>query len=137
MSADEYELQSQPPGLEDYLRLRARSGLSPKTPEAARFGLAGTYFGVTVLHKGTPVGMGRVIGDGGCFFQVVDIAVLPEHQGRGLGKRIMEALLTHLRRNAPSSAYVSLLADGKAQDLYRQFGFRLSAPASVGMFLTL
>src|SRR5262249_1622182 len=126
MSADEYELQAQPPALKDYLRLRTLTGLSPKTPEAARLGLAGTYFGVTVLHKGSVVGMGRVIGDGGCFFQVVDIAVLPEHQGCGLGKRIMETLVTHLRRNVPSSAYVSLLADGKAQDLYRQFGFRLS-----------
>jgi ribosomal protein S18 acetylase RimI-like enzyme len=137
MSADEYELRMQPPCLEDYLRLRALTGLSPKTPEAARLGLAGTYFGVTVLRNGTPVGMGRAIGDGGCFFQIVDIAVLPEHQGRGLGKRIMETLVAHLRLNAPSSAYVSLLADGKAQDLYRQFGFKLSAPASVGMCLTL
>ena len=25
--------------------------------------------------------MGRVIGDGGCFFEVVDIAVVPAHRG--------------------------------------------------------
>ncbi|MFD2882298.1 hypothetical protein ACFTAO_51075 [Paenibacillus rhizoplanae] len=31
--------------------------------------------------------MGRVIGDGGCFFQVTDIAVKPSFQGRGLGKK--------------------------------------------------
>lgn len=114
-----------------------RTGLSAKTPEAARLGLAGTYFGVTLLKGGTPVGMGRVIGDGGCFFQVVDIAVLPEHQGRGWGKRIMGALVAHLRQNAPASAFVSLLADGKAQELYRQFGFRPSGPSSVGMSLRL
>ena len=35
--------------------------------------------------------MGRVIGDGGLFFQVVDIAVEPAHQGRGLGKAIVAA----------------------------------------------
>jgi len=33
--------------------------------------------------------MGRVVGDGGCFHQVVDIAVLPRHQGKEVGKRIM------------------------------------------------
>ncbi|WP_373454357.1 hypothetical protein [Cereibacter changlensis] len=27
--------------------------------------------------------MGRLIGDGGCFFQIVDIAVDPSHQGQG------------------------------------------------------
>jgi ribosomal protein S18 acetylase RimI-like enzyme len=113
------------------------TGLSAKTPEAARLGLAGTYHGVTILHNGMPVGMGRVIGDGGCFFQIVDIAVLPEYQGRGLGKRIMSALVAYLRQNAPSSAYVSLLADGRAEALYQQFGFRLTAPGSVGMFLKL
>ncbi len=137
MPTEEYQLHPQPPSIEDYCRLRALTGLSVKTSEAARLGLAGTYFGVTILHTGEPVGMGRVIGDGGCFFQVVDIAVLPEHQGRGLGKRIMGALMDYLRQHAPASAYVSLLADGKAQDLYRQFGFSLSAPASVGMYLKL
>ena len=137
MFTDEYDLLAQPPAPEDYCRLRALAGLSAKPPEAARLGLAGTYFGVTLLHSGAVVGMGRIIGDGGCFFQVVDIAVLPEHQGRGLGKRIMGALIAHLQQNAPSSAYVSLLADGKAQHLYEQFGFRLSAPASVGMYLRL
>lgn len=30
---------------------------------------------------------------------------------------------------------VSLIADGKAKDLYRQFGFEETAPASVGMAL--
>ncbi len=79
--------------------------------------------------------MGRVIGDGGCFYQVCDIAVLPEHQGRGLGKRIMQAISDYIDSEVPESAYVSLIADGKAQDLYAQFGFVHTAPASVGMAL--
>jgi len=77
--------------------------------------------------------MGRVIGDGGCFYQVVDIAVLPEHQGKGLGKRIMKEIMKFIALSVPQSAYVSLIADGKAQDLYAQFGFKYTAPASVGM----
>lgn len=36
--------------------------------------------------------MGRIIGDGGTAFQIVDVCVHPAHQGRGLGKRIMAAL---------------------------------------------
>jgi GNAT superfamily N-acetyltransferase len=77
--------------------------------------------------------MGRVIGDGGTAFQIVDIAVLPEHQKRGLGKRIVSALVDWLHANAPKSAYVSLIADGPAKDLYAQYGFEPTAPASIGM----
>ena len=79
------------------------------------------------------VGMGRVIGDGGCFYQVVDIAVLPAHQGKGLGKLIMREIIHYLDTYALPSAYISLIADGKAQDLYAQFGFVQTAPRSVGM----
>jgi len=77
--------------------------------------------------------MGRVVGDGGCFYQVVDIAVLKEHQGNGLGKRIMGEILRYIEANVPESGYVSLIADGQAQDLYAQFGFVHTAPRSVGM----
>ncbi|WP_205618548.1 GNAT family N-acetyltransferase [Brevundimonas nasdae] len=77
--------------------------------------------------------MGRIIGDGGLFFQVVDIAVQPAHQGRGLGKAIVAALVEHLRATAPKGAYVGLMADGEAHRLYAQYGFELTAPRSVGM----
>lgn len=132
-----YDLDERPPSVEEYVRLRREAGLSGKTPEAARVGLANTWFGVTVRHGGEAVGMGRVIGDGGCFFEVVDIAVQPEHQRRGLGKRIMGALMDHLRAHAPASAHVMLLADGPAHRLYEQFGFRATAPESIGMELRL
>ena len=80
--------------------------------------------------------MGRVIGDGGAFYQVVDIAVLPAHQGLGLGKQIMAAISDYIAREVPESAYISLIADGEAYRLYQQFGFALTAPASQGMGLT-
>ena len=67
--------------------------------------------------------MGRIIGDGGCFFQIVDIAVLPSHQGRGVGKMIMKNIRMWMDENVPESGMVSLFADGKANELYKQFGF--------------
>ncbi|MFC7830992.1 GNAT family N-acetyltransferase [Streptomyces sp. NPDC057375] len=125
------------PSVETYLRLRSASGLSTKTAEAARAGLPNTWHAVTVLHGDEPVGMGRVIGDGGCFFQIVDICVMPEHQDRGIGKRIMAELVQELERRAPDGAYVSLIADGNARFLYEKYGFKQTAPASVGMHRTV
>jgi GNAT superfamily N-acetyltransferase len=120
------------PEAADYTRLRAAAGLSPKSPVAAERGVSGTLYGVRVLCGGELVGMGRIVGDGGCFFFVVDIAVEPAHQRRGLGKRIMEALDAWLRSNAPETAHVALFADGEARHLYARFGF-VENRKSIGM----
>jgi GNAT superfamily N-acetyltransferase len=130
------------PDADAYCALRAAAGMSPKTLDAARRGLPNTLYGVHLRRgtlreeQGDPaeiVGMGRIIGDNGCFFVVVDIAVLPEYQGRGLGKRIMAALDAWLSANVPASAYVSLAADGDAKYLYEKFGFVETTPVTVNM----
>ena len=128
-----YDLSAETPDVETYLMLRRVAGLSPFSSEAARRGLPGSWHAVLARHQGAPVGMGRIIGDGGCFFQITDIAVHPDHQGKGLGKRIMAALMDHFRTSAPSSAYISLMADVPADRLYAQYGFRPTAPATIGM----
>ena len=128
-----YELTAETPSSEDYLRLRVAAGLSAKDPQGAVTGLANSWHSVMVRRDGELVGMGRVIGDGGLFFMVVDIAVEPAHQGRGLGKAIMAALTDRLREAAPSRAHVALIADGEAHRLYVQYGFTLTAPGGVGM----
>jgi ribosomal protein S18 acetylase RimI-like enzyme len=69
------------------------AGLSPKTRQAAERGLPDSIYSVLVKDGKTPIGMGRVIGDSGCHCQVVDICVLPEYQGRGIGKMIMEKIM--------------------------------------------
>lgn len=141
---DGYEVRPGVPTADTYRRLRRATDLGEKSAEGAAIGLPNTWYGVTVhaapgpADGGTadgadPVGMGRIIGDGGCFFQIVDICVLPQHQGHGLGKRIMAALTAELERRAPAGAYVSLIADGDARHLYAKFGFTETAPASVGM----
>ena len=81
--------------------------------------------------------MGRVIGDGGWYFHVVDMAVLPEHQRRGLGAAVLGRLLDQIRLRAPSGAQVSLFADPPGRRLYLGHGFVDSAPASIGMVMTL
>src|SRR5688572_3166338 len=130
---DAFVLVERFPDVDDYLRLSAAAGMHEKTREAASRALPNTLYGVRLERDGEIVAMGRVIGDNGCFFTIVDIAVIPELQGRGLGKRIMAALDAWLQRNVPPSAYVTLVADGDAKYLYAQFGFVESAPVAVNM----
>jgi GNAT superfamily N-acetyltransferase len=133
----DYEIIARTPAVDDYRRLRQVAGLSDKSQAAAEAGLPNTWFGVIIQHDGLTVGMGRVIGDGGTAFQIVDIAVEPAHQGKGLGKRIMAALVDHIHAEAPDTAYISLIADGDARHLYAKFGFEPVTPASIGMALWL
>jgi GNAT superfamily N-acetyltransferase len=131
----DYQLIERIPTIEEYRELRRLSGLSGKSQEAAARGLPNTIHAVVIQHAGETIGMGRVIGDGGTAYQVTDIAVLEAHRGKGLGKQIVAALVDWLKTNAPSTAYVSLIADGPAKGLYAQYGFAETAPESVGMYL--
>ena len=136
---EDYIVTRATPNIEDYISLRASTGLTPKTLQAATIGLANSLFAVQIAHSSSPdtvVGMGRIIGDGGCFFQVVDIAVQPAHQGKGFAKRIMKELKDWMNTNVPESGTVLLFADGRANELYKQFGFLETSgftPPSVGM----
>lgn len=101
------------PSVGDHLMLRERAGLSPMSSRQAEAGLLGSWTACHVVYEpsGETVTMGRVIGDGGCFFHVVDMAVVPQHQQRGLGDAVLAHLLDRIRAQAPAGAYVSLLAD--------------------------
>ncbi len=130
-----YNLIAAIPEVEDYLRLRSISGLTPRSVEAARAGLPGSFFSVCVQYQEETVAMGRIISDGALFFHLVDVAVDPAHQGKGLGKNIVATLLAHVRKVAPAEAYVSLMANGEAHRLYAPFGFTPVMPEARGMAL--
>ena len=132
-----YRLVVGPPPLDDYLRLRRDSGLSPKTTEQGAGAVAGSWSAVHVVDaEGVPVAMGRTIGDGGWYFHLADIATDPGHQRRGLGRVVVEWLVADIRSRAPEGAYVTLMGDPPGQRLYRSLGFEDVAP-SLGMALPL
>lgn len=133
-----YELKDQVPSVNDYINIRLAAGLSRKSPEAATIGLKHGLFSVIVYADSTPVGIGRVIGDGGCFFEIVDIAVLPAHQKKGLGHLIMQRLMQYIHETALPTAYVSLMADHGTPEFYKRYGFEASLPPQKsGMWLRI
>lgn len=131
------DLVAGPPSLDDYLRLRAESGLTPKTVEQGQACIDGAWTAVHVVDRdaGATVGMGRVIGDGGWYFHIIDMAVLPPYQRRGIGAAVLRFLIDEIERRAPEGAYVTLMADEAGRALYRAHGFVETGPSTVGMAL--
>lgn len=135
-----------------YCHLRAASGLTPVTEAQAVASLDGSWFGCYITYSGaspnpesespeepTVVAMGRIIGDGGWYFHIADMAVLPEHQRRGLGDVVLKTLLGRIGgEDVPvGKKFVSLLADEPGRRLYAKNGFVDAAPKELGMVLLM
>jgi GNAT superfamily N-acetyltransferase len=122
------------PTVEEYLALREAVGWGRLDEQMTASGLAHALFTVCLLHKGKVIGCGRVIGDGGLYFYLQDIIVLPAFQGKGLGKRLMQAILGYLEEHALPGAFVGLMAARGASSFYTQFGFAVRPSERPGMF---
>lgn len=79
------------------------------------------------------VGMGRIIGDGGCYFQIVDMMVRPEFHGSGIEEQILTRLLDYLNAHASMEATVMVMSDVGSIKLYQASGFKLVYPDYYGM----
>jgi GNAT superfamily N-acetyltransferase len=134
MQRDEFQIVSRILTVEEYLTLREAVGWGRRDEQMVARALASALFTVCVEHDGNIVGCGRVIGDGGLYFYLQDIIVLPEFQGMGLGTRLMESILGYLQEHAAPGAFVGLMAASGASTFYTQFGFAPRPPDRPGMF---
>lgn len=133
-----YRLLVAPPSPLEYVALRVAAGLSPRTLAQAEIAIRGTWaFRRVVTASGELVGMGRVVGDGGWYFLIADMATRPDHQGRGIGGAVLDDLLEEIRRRAEPDAYVTLTADPPGRRLYETRGFADVAPGRTGMSRTV
>jgi len=95
--------------------------------------LAASPGGVVAHHRDEVVGMGRLVGDGVFYFYVQDVAVHPDHQGRGLGSEILRRLVDQVDALAPPRGFVGLFAAGSSASLYARHGFA-AHEGMTGMF---
>ncbi len=119
------------PSPKEFCDMRVKAGLSPKSLKAATIALPNSLYGISIRNGDELIAMGRVVGDGACNFEVVDVAVDPSYQGRGLGRKVMEYIDSYLSSVALDGSYVSMIADEPA--FYEKLGYKLVSPSSEGM----
>lgn len=133
-----YTVIEQTPSTDDYVKLLQSTGLGRRSRHAAQIGLSNSLFSVVAFQARTAIGMGRVIGDGGCYFTLVDIAVYPHHQNKGVGKLIMETLMDYIEETAPPKAHITLEAQRGTSGFFAKYGFQAVRPTEkAGMYLKI
>lgn len=70
-------------------------------------------------EAGRLVAAGRVLSDGADCAYLCDVAVMPDHQGTGLGRAVVQRLLDHCKGHRKIILYA---VPGK-EDFYRRLGF--------------
>lgn len=134
-----YRTERRPPTVQELRALNEAVGWTdlPGDDAAVARGLEASLFGVVLLDAaGETVGCARVVGDGGVYFYVQDIIVVPAHQGQGLGDLLLDEVLAYLGRVAGAGAFVGLMAaEGKA-GFYARRGFAVRPQEGPGMSLS-
>ncbi|OYY38144.1 MAG: GNAT family N-acetyltransferase [Polaromonas sp. 39-63-25] len=94
--------------------------LGNKKPADLKTVFTNSMFRCFVREDGKLVGVGRALADGVDCAYICDIAVLPSHQGTGLGKEIVGKLVDLSRGHRKIILYA---VPGK-EGFYRKLGFR-------------
>jgi len=93
--------------------------LGDKSADHLRKVFSHSMFRCFAFDGGALVGAGRALADGADCSYLCDIAVLPSHQGTGLGKEIVQRLVEESRGHKKIILYA---VPGK-EPFYKRFGF--------------
>lgn len=74
---------------------------------------------VFVFDGDTMIGFGRAISDGVYQAAIYDVAILPEYQGKGIGRRIVDNIVKRL----PQCNFILYASPGK-ETFYEKMNFR-------------
>ncbi|MBU5345039.1 GNAT family N-acetyltransferase [Paenibacillus lautus] len=126
------------PQNQEYMDLKAAAGLPEVEISAIATALNRSVLSLLARDDNDRlIGMGRVVGDGAFYFQLVDIMVAASHLYQGVEEMIVSELLSRLKKTAPSGAEVTVITDVPGIKLYQHAGFKLLYPDRYGMARSL
>ncbi len=104
----------------------------------AQTGIDNSAFLVAAKADGKTVGVTRVVSDGGYIVIIVDVIVLSEYQGNGIGKTMMRKAMDYVRSTLSDGqcVFVNLMATKDRESFYSQFGFEIRPNENVGAGMT-
>lgn len=118
----------------DFIHLRVVAGFMETPLPQAEKALKNGLFSVVALCDGKVVGMGRLVGDGIMYWYIQDVVVMPEYQGEGIGKAIVEKLVHYAETNSlpGTKATIGLMAAKNKEPFYEKLGFTSRPDSTCG-----
>lgn len=95
---------------------------------------------VKCIVDGKTIGMARFVTDGGYAGLIMDVVVIPEYQGKGYGRLLIEALLNKIKEGLleGEEIMIQLLSAPGKQSFYNLFGFKVKKEVvEDGMYMWL
>ena len=120
---------------EEYMELRRKVGWMEFPLEEAKNCVENAYMVLCVRdEEDKAIGVVRLLWDGGYVAFLSDVIVVPEYQGQGLGRELMEHVMAFIRSELkPGYKFmVSLSAAKGKEDFYKKFGFNVRPNEDVG-----
>ena len=119
---------------EEYMELRDRVGWMQFPLEEAKICVEKAYMVLCARDGDKAIGVVRLLWDGGYIAFLSDVIVIPEYQGQGLGRVLMESIMAFIHEQLkPGYRFmVSLLAAKGKEEFYQKFGFETRPNETVG-----
>jgi GNAT superfamily N-acetyltransferase len=111
--------------ISDYVALRKAVDFKALSPRQAETALKNCVFLVVAKRNNETIGMTRLIFDGAYIAVLADVIMLPEYQGRGIGKTMIEKALEYLKTNMTNGeqVLVMLMSTQDKEGFYEKLGF--------------
>ena len=93
--------------------------------EQTKLAMVHTLFRVSIYDGDKIIAMARMIGDMGLDYYIKDVVVIPEYQGKGIGRLFIDELLKFIKENGvkDTDIFVDLCAMPDKIPFYEKFGF--------------
>ena len=88
-------------------------------------------FSVCVYDNNLIIGMARVVGDGS-YYTVYDVVVRESYQGKGVGRLLMEKVVSWYKSIEDDDTYLYLGASLGKEKFYEKFGFKSRPYGHIG-----
>ena len=120
---------------EEYMELRRKVGWMEFPLEEARNCVENAYMVLCVRNEEErAIGVVRLLWDGGYVAFLSDVIVVPEYQGQGIGRSLVEAVIKRIKADMKPGYKVKLnlnSAKGK-EPFYEKFGFKIRPNEDTG-----
>ena len=125
------------PSVEEFRNLRQVVGWGTPDIVATEQSVENALYSVCLESDGKIVGLGRVVGDGGLYFYIQDLIVIPEFRNNGYSLLIMDKLMEYIKSTAKSGSFVGLFSAKGIEHYYERYDFvmRPSEVFGPGMFI--